>query len=67
MATTTAPKEANPAAISSASVAARLASSVDAATRNLLEVHPKGALGAYVDFTDTGLLETLRGRVAAGS
>ena len=33
---------------------------LDAATRNLLEVHPKGALGAYVDFTDTGLLETLR-------
>ena len=33
---------------------------LDAASRGLLEIRPKGELGAYVDFTDTGLLETLK-------
>ena len=33
---------------------------LDAATSGRLEIGPKGELGAYVDFTDTGLLETLR-------
>ena len=33
---------------------------LQAASRGLLEVRPKGDIGAYVDFTDAGLLETLK-------
>ena len=33
---------------------------LQAASQGLLDVRPKGELGAYVDFTDTGLHETLK-------
>ena len=33
---------------------------LQAASCGLLEVHPKGDLGAYVDFTETGFLKTLK-------